>query len=286
MNVQIRDLSSISISELVQVFNLAFADYAIPISLTVELMELKIVQEHIQLNLSVGIFDEDKIIGFILTGVLWLDGYFNVYNAGTGVIPQYRGQEWTKKMYAFLDQKLKSVQVKQHQLEVLTTNKKAIHLYTTLGFKISRTLSCYKGFIARHEINPKIKIIEEANIEKHVLKTFWTIEPAWQYSLASLDKTNSSNTILGAYLDGILLGYAIINFHKSRILQIAVHEKYRRQGIGSAIMTNILNQFNSKEVTMINVDTSEIGIHAFFEYCGMKIFIEQYEMKRSIQNKI
>ena len=42
MNVQIRDLSSISISELVQVFNHAFADYAIPISLTVELMELKI----------------------------------------------------------------------------------------------------------------------------------------------------------------------------------------------------------------------------------------------------
>jgi ribosomal protein S18 acetylase RimI-like enzyme len=178
MNVQIRDLSSISISELVQVFNHAFADYAIPISLTVELMESKIVQEHIQLNLSVGVFDEDKIVGFILSGVLWLDGYLNVYNAGTGVIPQYRGQEWTKKMYAFLDQKLKTVQVKQHQLEVLTTNKKAIHLYTSLGFKISRTLSCYKGFIARHEIYPKIKIIEKANIEQHVLKTFWTIEPA------------------------------------------------------------------------------------------------------------
>lgn len=286
MNVQIRDLSSISISELVQVFNHAFADYAIPITLTVELLESKIVQEHIQLNLSVGVFDEDKIVGFILTGVLWLDGYLNVYNAGTGVIPQYRGQEWTKKMYAFLDQKLKTVQVKHHQLEVLTTNKKAIHLYTSLGFKISRTLSCYKGFIARHEKNPKIKIIEEAFIDHDILKTFWNIEPAWQYSFASLEVGKLSNTVLCAYMLGICVGYAVINLKKSRILHIAVDQKFRRQGIGSTLMTNILNQFNSKEVTIINVDKSEIGIHAFFEYCGMKIFIEQYEMKRSIQNEI
>lgn len=286
MNVQIRDLSSISISELVQVFNHAFADYAIPITLTVELLESKIVQEHIQLNLSVGVFDEDKIVGFILTGVLWLDGYLNVYNAGTGVIPQYRGQEWTKKMYAFLDQKLKGVQAIQHQLEVLTTNKKAIHLYTSLGFKISRTLSCYKGFIARHEINPNISIIEEAFIDHDILKTFWNIEPAWQYSFASLEEGKLSNKVLCAYMLGNCVGYAVINLKKSRILHIAVDQKYRRQGIGSTLMTNILNQFNSKEVTIINVDKSEIGIHAFFEYCGMKIFIEQYEMKRSIQNEI
>ena len=144
MIVQIKDLNSISITELVVVFNHAFEDYIIPIGLTKEVLESKIDHEHIQLNLSVGAFVDNNLVGFILTGVENDNGAYSIYNAGTGVIPEYRGMNFMRQMYSFLDQNLKSIHVKQHLLEVITTNHKAVHLYTSLGFNISRTFNIGK----------------------------------------------------------------------------------------------------------------------------------------------
>ena len=122
MSFTIKSLQGLSIRQIADVFNDACSDYVIPIKLTEEILTAKILSENIQLENSVGVFDNDKLIAFILIGIDEYDGHIVAYNAGTGVIPSYRGNKLTKRMYQYLFPLLKDKDIVSHQLEVITTN--------------------------------------------------------------------------------------------------------------------------------------------------------------------
>jgi ribosomal protein S18 acetylase RimI-like enzyme len=158
MNLNFSTLENVEKSEIVKTFNSAFENYFVKIELTEKSLTEKFAAENILLEKSVGAFVENKLIGFVFIGIDDFNGRKTAYNGGTGVVPGFRGNDLTGKMYKFLLPKLAVENIKSHLLEVITENRSAIKAYEKIDFKIERKLACFKGKISMSRINSDIEI--------------------------------------------------------------------------------------------------------------------------------
>jgi ribosomal protein S18 acetylase RimI-like enzyme len=144
--MEIRTLSGCSHQEILAAFNGSFSDYFVPLQLTLEQLENKMRTELVDAELSVGAFADDNLIGFILHAYDIVEGRKTVYNAGTGVIPNYRGEGLTRQMYDFVLPELRAKEIDSLILEVITENAAAIRSYEKVGFRRVRKLTGYKTY--------------------------------------------------------------------------------------------------------------------------------------------
>src|ERR1043165_2240865 len=98
--MQIKTLEQTSIAEITDTFNTAFAGYFVKLHVTEEQLKQRLIAEGIDLGSSIGAYDNNRLAGFILNGFDTVNGVLRSYNAGTGVIPAYRGKGLTNAMYA------------------------------------------------------------------------------------------------------------------------------------------------------------------------------------------
>ncbi|MEM7573124.1 MAG: GNAT family N-acetyltransferase [Bacteroidota bacterium] len=110
-----------------------------------EQLKAKIEIENIDLDISVGAFDNGKLVGFILHGFRRINGRNLVYNGGTGVLPEKRGNNLTIRMYNFILPFFHKLKIHSLQLEVISNNLYAINAYKKVGFSYLR--ACLKIFI-------------------------------------------------------------------------------------------------------------------------------------------
>lgn len=281
--MEIRNLKNINVEELLTVFNRSFSDYVVPFHLSLEQLQLKIETEKIDMNLSVGVFESDKLEGFVLQAWKEENGQHIIYNAGTGITREYRGKGLVRKMYDFIMPVLKERKADVLVLEVIDRNTPAIRTYENLGFKIVRRLLCFNGMIDLKEKNTEILIEEMENFQWEVFQSFWDIEPSWQNSAVILTGMEKKYRILGAYKKEQLVGYAVYNSESRKVCQIAVDKNVRRQGIGSELFRAIGALCAGQTVSVNNVDDISENTSAFLERkTGLKNWVSQFEMKREV----
>lgn len=274
------DLTQVDKKEIVAVLNASFADYIVPLQLTVEQLEFKIAAENIQLDLSVGLVEDDQLVGFMLHAINTVDGKLTAYNAATGVIPSHRGQGLVGKMYEWLLQRLQPLNVEQLVLEVIENNHAAIRAYEKMEYHIARKLACFEGeaLTTKRESPFEFKALTDFNWP--VFCSFWEIQPSWQYTVSALEKSKHRCCTLGAYDQEQLVGYIIFNPTTKRILQLAVAETHRRKGIATHFIQMMKERTASNEVYVYNVDETSVATTAFFQQLNLKSELAQYEMKR------
>ncbi|MDQ0067904.1 GNAT family N-acetyltransferase [Chryseobacterium lathyri] len=280
--MEIGNLNNISTDELLSVFNRSFSDYIVPFHLSREQLELKIIADKIDLNLSVGAFESGKLAGFILNAEKEEDGKRIAYNGGTGVVPEFRGQGLVRKMYDYILPVFRERKTDMLTLEVIEGNNPAIRAYENLGFKIVRKLLCFNGIINLEEKSINISIKEIENVQWEIFQSFWDIEPSWQSSIMVLEHIRQSCTILGAYKDEQLKGYIIYNPAVKKVYQIAVDQNSRRQGIGTKLLGTIGQMNGGQAVSVNNVDDTSENTSAFLNAAGLKNWVSQFEMKKDI----
>jgi|AntAceMinimDraft_5_1070358.scaffolds.fasta_scaffold10718_3 ribosomal protein S18 acetylase RimI-like enzyme len=276
--MEIKTLVGTDKNDILKVFNESFSDYFIPFHLTKEQLTLKMLADKTDLNLSVGVFENTKLIAFILHGVDKVNNEKVIYNGGTGVIPKKRGSGLTKQMYQFILPLLKENKISKLQLEVITENIQAINSYEKSGYQIERELVCYKGEISISNTNDKLDIIKLQNYNWDIMKLFWDIYPTWQNSINVLNELKHNNVSLGAYFENQLVGYIIYNPINNRIQQIAVSPSFRQRKVASTLLQEIIKTIGNP-LSIINVDKSSKCTNAFLEKIGFRINLEQLEMK-------
>ena len=276
-----KSLEGISIQDLTHAFNSAFSDYIIPFHFSPDQLAEKLKADKFSPQYSVGAFDGNKLIGFIFHGYEEVDSIKTLYNGGTGVVPQHRGNGLTQQMYDYVLPILKEKEIDRIQLEVISSNLSAIRSYEKTGFTHDRSVTCFKGTILPRQVdkNLNIKIVEQPNWE-HWLQ-FQETSPTWQNSNHVLSSIHDRTLCLNLSKGDLNLGYCIFNPKMNRIHQIGVYADYRRQGIGSQILEYI-RQHYCQEISIINIDNNANPLINFFKNSGLQTTIEQIEMSLSI----
>ena len=280
--MEIKTLEGIDKKDILNVFNLSFSDYFIPFKLTKEQLTSKMLADKTCLNLSVGVFENQKLIAFILHGFDKINNEKVIYNGGTGVIPKKRGSGLTKQMYHFILPILKENGITKLQLEVITENTQAINSYKNSGYKIERKLLCYKGEVIISNTNKDLDIKKLQDYNWDLMESFWDIYPTWQNSKNVVNDLKYNNISLGAYVENQLVGYIIYNPISQRIQQIAVSKNFRRRKIASTLIREIIEIYGNS-LSIINVDESSKSVTIFLEKAGFKINLVQLEMKLQLE---
>ncbi|MEP6945993.1 MAG: GNAT family N-acetyltransferase [Acidobacteriota bacterium] len=270
-------------TELHRAFLHAFSDYTIEFDLTTEQFRNHIGLNAVDLASSVGWMEEDRLVGFTLNGFGNWHGVPTVYDAGTGVFPEFRRQGISLKMFEMMMPLFASKGYRQCLLEVITTNVKAINLYLRLGFKQTRKLSllnCQSAAEFSVDLpTGNIEIREIGDADWSLLRTFWDGEPSWQNTTDAIDRSRDKKCFLGAFSRGECIGYLVFSANVGRISQMAVHPKHRRLGIGNVLLKTMIEKMSSDHFPqVINIDTSIESAMTFFTNRGFTERLSQYEM--------
>jgi ribosomal protein S18 acetylase RimI-like enzyme len=238
-------------------------------------------------ELSFGAFDGDQLVGFTLNGLGPFEGKRTVYDTGTGTIPAYRGRGLAAKIFMSSLPFLKQYGAEQYLLEVLQHNVKAISVYSNLGFRVNREFNYFvqdgpSVQPVKKIISNTITIVETSVTEKETMKRFWDFIPSWQNSFDAISRNANDFIILGAFENKQLRGYGIIEPGTGDIPQIAVDKAFRRKGIGTGILTELLRYNKHRSIQVINTDTSCEPITAFLECNGMQKRGMQFEMVKDL----
>ena len=279
--MEIKTLKGTNEQLILEAFNNAFSDYFIPFHLTLGQLQSKMKADNIQLDVSVGVFEGDQLIAFVLHGIETVYNQKHIYNGVTGVIPSKRGGGLTKKMHEFILPKLREQRVNLLMLEVITTNVPAIKSYEKVGYHLERELSCYRGTVRSSEATSTISIKEMTQYDWPLMESFWDFSPTWQNSKRTVDQLMPFNKSIGAYLEGRLVGYVIYNVAGKRIQQIAVHPHFRRKKIAATLINYLIDEFGN-ELSIINIDKSSVPINAFLSAIGLENNLNQFEMKMQV----
>lgn len=272
-----RTLEQLSVKQLTELFNASFAEYFVKVNPTPEILREKIVSEDIDLKFSMGIFEEDKPVGFMLHAIREIDGKKVAYNAGTGVIKEFRGQNATVKMYGKLIPLLKERGVSEVLLEVIAQNTAAIRSYEKAGFQIAADLACFNGAVKEPVSNANLEVKELEKLDFNQTTSFFDWQPTWQHTNATISKMENLKTF-GAFIKDELVGFLIGQPSRARVYQYAVAHKYRRKRIGTALFYAFAKAMKS-EISIINIDDPSGHSQLFLQKIGLKPFLSQYKMK-------
>ena len=267
------------ISDICQCFNRAFSDYPFHFELTVDQLTSKIQQEGIDLGISVGAFKDSILIAFVIHAKKTVAGEKISYNAGTGVIPEERGQTLTRRMYDFITPRLIELNFSKIILEVLSGNMPAISSYEKIGFGFTRNFHCYGGNLqVAKSANTEVAIRTSHSIDFNLIDTFRDTKPSWQNSDQSILNAGDRIEYIVASVEEKIVGYCVYDSVKKRILQLGVARENRKKGVARSILSYVQDTY-SPSCTMINIEEDCKTLHPFLKKMGLKATIYQHEME-------
>ena len=261
--IEFRTLAGVSFDTLTVAFNDAFSDYDVPMKMTGEQLANMQTRRGYVADASLGAFDGERIVGFVLTGI---EGD-RAYNSGTGVSPTHRRQHLGRELMLRTFDLLRARGATSYVLEVLEANEKAGALYRSVGFEESRRFQCWT-----FEATERVKTKELANADLDAIAARADVELAWQNSVASIRRAPESHVVLGDER-----GAAVIFPRSGDLALLAVDRGARRKGLGTLLL-NAAATRAAKPIRILNVDDRDEGIAAFLRAAGAKPLVRQIEM--------
>lgn len=265
----------------------AFSDYHISFQLTTQQLERHITLNAVNLDHSIGCFAGDRLVGFTLNGFGDWGGKSTIYDAGTGVVPDYRRRGLSEAMFEMVFPMCAERDIEQCLLEVITKNERAVKLYEKLGFYTNRTLVLLENADAikvhgmAREVPVEIRDITKPNWA--LLQTFWDGDTSWQNSVDAVERSIDIKTILGAFIDDVCVGYIVFSANMGRVAQMAVSKEHRGQGVGSKLLLGMADRSGDAEsYQIINVDENLTDALKFFSNRGFGELLSQYEMVKPL----
>lgn len=264
--MNIRPLTPAHFDALLDCFNAAFADYYVPLHLNADQLQSMLARRGYVPELSFAAFDDARMIAFVLNCA---DGEL-AYNTGTGTLPEARGAGAAKALVKASIEQLRGSGLREYRLEVIDANRPAIGLYERLGFTRQRPLDCWSVKID----SPAPRLSPRSEPEQ--LASWWSVQPSWQNSSASITRAREEHVILGDHRGCIVVFPA-----SGDVPQLVVDPGERRRGVGRALVESAA-ALAARPLRFINVDARDLGIRAFFDSLGATKIVSQIEMSRPL----
>lgn len=272
----VKNLSGVTFDELLDCFLAAFDNYFVKMPTDSSYYKKRWKAAKVDFNYSYGMFDGEKMVGFIIHAIDRRFGKLTAFNTGTGVIPSYRGQRIVKSIYAYALMDLQQNGFERSTLEVIKENVAAIRSYKSVGFEIYKEYACYAGDI-------QVEKYDQLKLEEMALEDInWESLP----DQSSYSWDFQKETILeGDYKFFYVLkhnapeSFFIINPQSQRLAQFdlltADDEGWKR-------LFSAIKQV-AKTISIINVDGRFKNKIEQLRLVGLENTVNQYELELDIE---
>lgn len=288
MPITVAPLSGIGIEKLTASWEIAFSDYAIGISMTPEILGTFFKQNGVNFDLSVGAFDEDKLVGLWMNGVREVSGVLTAYDSGTAIWPEYRSKGISKLLSETSESLLRSANVKKYMLEVMQENKTAYNIYAKSGFKVTRDLTCLKAKPLRPNSTARggISIANSAFTTSLAEKLpRMEYDPTWQNTTSAMLAIADSVRVVTATVAGGIVGFGIVQPARGRISQFGFSDDHWNNETPLLVFEKMSELAQgASEIVIINVDDRAKKSLALLESpaFGFEVMVKQFEMKKDM----
>lgn len=282
--MEIKNLEHEDFETLFQCFEKSFSDYEIRFEK--EEVRSMLKRRGYDSRLSFAAFDNGEMVAFVMNGIGTFNGISSAYDVGTGTIQQYRGRGIAGDIFAFSMPYLKEAGVRQYVLEVLQNNRKAISIYQRMGFEVTREFDCFRQTIAQvdwRKSNGGCQIMPVDMDSVRRAQDYCDICPSWQNGIDSIVRGGVNMTCLGAFIDGRMVGYCVIDANTGDLAQIAVQSEYRRRGIASRLLQEATVRMKTGFVKILNIASDHRAMRLFLESNNIPLASKQFEMILSLQ---
>jgi len=277
-------LASVDPSLIHKAFLEAFADYAMDATgTTEEHLLLRMKKNCVDYTASPGAYLDDRLVGFTLIGLDQWGPEHVAYDAGTGMIPDARGQGLARRMFEHALPELHRRGVQRFVLEVLQGNDPAIKAYKKTGFRIARELKC---FLAEAPALSAIPADKKLHIGPATVSDFEALAaeadwlPSFENRLTVHRAIPDQIELYGAFDAEACVGVVAYCRGLNWLLSLVVKRSHRRKRIGSQLLRTLANVLpdSATRIAALNVDGEDHGMQRFFEELGFKPLVDQYEM--------
>lgn len=275
--MKIKKLSSIQLEEIIDCFLDSFEGYFVEFPKNYSYYKERWKASKVNFDFSYGMFDEDKLVGFIINCIDERGEELVAYNGGTGVIPDYRGQKIVKQLYDYALSDFTKLKINKCLLEVIKENHIAVKAYEGIGFKIVKEFKCFKGALNEQEAhNFEISEVSFSDVD-------WDTIPnqrhySWDNHYRSLEQGNNAYYYIKR--EGVVQSFFVSSNSNDYILQwecLIDSEENWRDLFGAIASMKKLVKIN-------NVDESLINKLNQLTKAGFLCTIEQFEMELVLGN--
>ena len=283
--MEIKSLSATNFDTIFKAFEQAFADYELQLNKA----QLQIMSKRRGFNpdLSFAAFEGNDIVAFTLNGIGDYNGIPTAYDTGTGTLKEYRGKGLATRIFEYSIPYLKAVNIQQYLLEVLQHNTNAVSVYKKLGFEVTREFNYFNQ--KNEEIRNEVKNTDVAYSIKPIdveqfdsITDFWDFYPSWQNSFESIKRTAEDFISLGVFAKNRLVGYCVFEPVSGDVTQIAVDKQYRRKGIASLLLGEMIKLNKHESIKAVNTNILCTSINAFLNAKNIDVKGTQFEMIKKL----
>jgi ribosomal protein S18 acetylase RimI-like enzyme len=268
--LELRNLSEIAFEDLIECLLKSFEGYFVKMPTDIDYWKERFKGARVDYHLSCGVFDQGKLVAFVVNGVGKVNGRKTAFNGGTGVLKEYRGQQLVDQIYAFTLPEMRKRGIERCQLEVIQLNERAIRVYQRIGFEKTRALKCYKGRLTVSDPDVVVNQVAFTSIMNHNRRYAWDNMNEAILQRAKVFKAYEVFTPAKGKI-----GYFVLGEPSGYIAQLESKEedfKTLCAGIGTIV----------KVIKVNNVDADRIARIKNMEELGLENTIDQYEMEMDI----
>ena len=104
----------------------------------------------------------------------------------------------------------------------------------------------------------------------------------YRNSIESIARGASQLTCIGAFDLDELVGFSVFDRNTGDLTQIAVKQEYRRQGVASQLLCEVIRQMCTDFVKVINVPSDNLSLPAFLKSKNIPLMNKQFEMVKDL----
>ena len=242
----VRTLTANDLDAAHEAFLDAFSDYVVPLAPPRDRFLEMLRRRGVVPEASVAIFDEGRMVAFTLNGI---EGHC-AYDSGTGVVISHRRRGLGRRVMEASIDVLQKRGCTSYVLEVLDSNTRAIELYRSLGFSVTRGLQCFT-------------LDSEDCLSS--TETIASARPSWQNSDASIARATDEQVKLGD-----ARGHLILFPETGDLAQL--------HGVVTTDLLTEARQTARKPLRIVNIDENDTALISFLDRAGAVRTVRQLEM--------